>query len=261
MTEKKELVFSILLEKICSHLRLVDILHLFQTCKSVQKIICGIKNIWRDACFKLPRPEGLSEKEYLSLILKKGCQYCQENKSGVKIYWAWNIRSCKKCIETRILEKFSLCELPYEELIIDTTPLNHYYYKKFKKIIVYLKSDIDSATNEYKELLPEERDEWLIQKARACQERMRIIPQRKGEMKQYQELLDHRQKNIKARRIASLHSKCKEIATKEYSYHILIKTPSFKKSCKVKEELTDRSWKILHKKLIEEHNKIRDLRA
>ncbi|CAG8725160.1 9328_t:CDS:1, partial [Rhizophagus irregularis] len=191
------------------------------------------------------------------------CQFCKKippGKNSIKIYSAWNVRSCRKCIESRFSSVPPPCELPYEELLVDKTPLSK-YNKKFENCKFYLKSDVDSARNEYNALLPEKRDEWRTKKSNAYQRKLRDILLRKDKIREYKGYQAEYEKGAQDHRLKLLTSKCKEMENEnnpytgeKFNFIILQKCQAYKDACKSKEEMTDRRWGYLRKKLIEQHS-------
>ncbi|PKB99891.1 hypothetical protein RhiirA5_429020 [Rhizophagus irregularis] len=240
-----------ILDSICHQLQLKDILCLLRTCKDIYKTLLD-----------QPR-EGIHGTTCIFLVLGRKCQFCKKippGKNSIKIYSAWNVRSCRKCIESRFSSVPPPCELPYEELLVDKTPLSK-YNKKFENCKFYLKSDVDSARNEYNALLPEKRDEWRTKKSNAYQRKLRDILLRKDKIREYKGYQAEYEKGAQDHRLKLLTSKCKEMENEnnpytgeKFNFIILQKCQAYKDACKSKEEMTDRRWGYLRKKLIEQHS-------
>ncbi|GBC46838.2 hypothetical protein GLOIN_2v1844953 [Rhizophagus irregularis DAOM 181602=DAOM 197198] len=213
-----------ILDSICHQLQLKDILCLLRTCKDIYKTLLD-----------QPR-EGI----HLSCFREE--------------------MSILKCIESRFSSVPPPCELPYEELLVDKTPLSK-YNKKFENCKFYLKSDVDSARNEYNALLPEKRDEWRTKKSNAYQRKLRDILLRKDKIREYKGYQAEYEKGAQDHRLKLLTSKCKEMENEnnpytgeKFNFIILQKCQAYKDACKSKEEMTDRRWGYLRKKLIEQHS-------
>src|ERR1043165_2144753 len=94
--------------KFCSFLPPADLFTLSQVCRKFREYLCApnsfsTQQIWKRTRLqfmpkeKMPPPEGMSEEEYVELLMvEQGCQVCKRNKE-CKVYWEFRIRCCEKC--------------------------------------------------------------------------------------------------------------------------------------------------------------------
>ncbi|CAG8536221.1 946_t:CDS:2 [Ambispora leptoticha] len=97
---------------ICKFLPPIDLLSLAQVCRLFNEYLSSKESestelIWRKArltflsTFDIGPPDGMSERDYIRLIVEKGCQLCG-NKSGASIHWEFLVRVCNQCFKANI---------------------------------------------------------------------------------------------------------------------------------------------------------------
>jgi hypothetical protein len=103
-----------ILARICSHLHPSDLYNLSLVCKRFRNLLWNKTNestqlIWRTSRLNfvphltLPCPEGMSEQQYiwLMLLLDK-CMYCDEtDKWKLAMHWEFKMYCCNKCLAQR----------------------------------------------------------------------------------------------------------------------------------------------------------------
>ncbi|CAG8621156.1 11648_t:CDS:2 [Ambispora gerdemannii] len=94
-----------------------------QVCRLFRAILLSNQNIWRTSRLDfwphlpLPPPDGMDEPAYIQLaMLEKGCQFCRKRKSGLKVYWAFQVRCCKDCLADMTISDFGLWSETSKEL-------------------------------------------------------------------------------------------------------------------------------------------------
>jgi hypothetical protein len=98
--------------KICSFLPPVDLFTLSQVCRKFRGYLCApnsfaTQQIWKESRLKFipkekfPPPKGMSEEEYVKLLMtERGCQICKRIKV-CEIYWEFAIRCCATCFREK----------------------------------------------------------------------------------------------------------------------------------------------------------------
>jgi hypothetical protein len=98
---------------ICQYLPPIDLISLARVCKQFHGYLCSTdsfttKEIWKNSRItflpfvQMPPPEGMTELQYVKFISERGCQFCGKPRIR-KIYWAFLVRCCKKCLEDRTI--------------------------------------------------------------------------------------------------------------------------------------------------------------
>ncbi|CAG8466035.1 7140_t:CDS:2 [Ambispora leptoticha] len=137
----------------------------------------------------LPPPEGMDEIAYIKLALvERGCQFCQR-KSKPKVYWAFRVRCCRKCLNLKTQN---------EEIVRNSSQhipdglATRLPYVTLEETRYFWKDDVQAANLEYS------------QKSSACDRHLFLH--------QLTEKRDERMEDAAAREIAAKQGRSEEIA-------------------------------------------------
>ncbi|CAG8506604.1 14904_t:CDS:2 [Cetraspora pellucida] len=147
--------------EICNHLPPTALFSMMCVCKQFHYWLNSTtsyitREIWRVSRLRfleylqLAPPKSMDEVSYIKLaMLHKGCQFCLSKRETPKVFWAFRVRSCRKCLEQRIIfdETPSWARNPIDVALV----LPHEYiipYGQIFKVRAYLASDVRSIHRE-----------------------------------------------------------------------------------------------------------------
>ncbi|CAH1762381.1 3778_t:CDS:1 [Entrophospora sp. SA101] len=163
-----------ILMEIFSNLPPRDLYSLSVTCKQYRTLLWSVTSttqcIWRTSRqsffedLTLPPPEGMSEQYYIWLmVLLDKCQFCNEGaKFKLTMYWEFRMYCCESCLKERTISQQVLVnESRIPEILIPCMP----YVRRNSDPCepqLFLKKDVVSTLAFYENLIPEEKENWII---------------------------------------------------------------------------------------------------
>ncbi|CAG8819894.1 27909_t:CDS:2, partial [Racocetra persica] len=190
---------------ICQYLPPKDLLSLAQVCKLFNGYLCfessiTTQEIWRTSrieflpFLQMPPPEGMTERQYVKLVLERGCQFCKKPKIR-KVYFEFLVRCCEDCLKSKTIRNDQIKEIMPElsnlDDIISGLPFIPSWSRRDwdndtekNPSSLYWKTDVIETLNEYNSIPenpPSLREDWLNQKQRKGDEKMKDIIERKKE--------------------------------------------------------------------------------
>ncbi|CAB4391032.1 hypothetical protein RhiirA5_394557 [Rhizophagus irregularis] len=159
-----------LFAKFCAYLPPADLFTLSQVCRKFHGYLCApnsfsTQQIWKESRLKfmpkeeMPPPKGMSEKNYVELLMMdRGCQTCKQIKI-CKIYWEFEVRICEECFLVKTVNEYKLLWSNYPQEFLNTMPHTYYFYGKY-----YWIEQIHIAYSQYYSLSKEDLKTWLDSK-------------------------------------------------------------------------------------------------
>ncbi|CAG8500027.1 12585_t:CDS:2 [Ambispora gerdemannii] len=154
---------------VCKYLPPIDLLSLAQVCRLFNAYLASDEStstqlIWRQSrfnflpCYSVPPPDNFSEREYLRLIVEKGCQRCENRRvNSYWINWSFLARCCCRCFNTNLCLKETLEQdynIPHK--VIEVLPT-----RSTRDISIYFKPIAKKIYRQYLEL-SDEKDKLLF---------------------------------------------------------------------------------------------------
>ncbi|RIB19835.1 hypothetical protein C2G38_2082251 [Gigaspora rosea] len=229
--------------EICYHLSPMALFSMMCVCKQFNYWLYPTtsyitRDIWRVSRIKfleylqLNPPKYMDEISYIKLaMLQKGCQFCSSKRETPKVFWAFRIRSCRKCLEQRIIydETPSWAKTPIDVALV--LPHEHIIpYGQIFKVRAYLTSDVRAAHRECISIPSENIIDWIRHKQQLATE---IINDAEIRSKVDEEILI---KKIKENRrifdtaISTLLNTKDEYGHQKYIDKYILMLPSYKKA-------------------------------
>ncbi|PKC13476.1 hypothetical protein RhiirA5_351548 [Rhizophagus irregularis] len=189
---------------ICQYLPPIDLISLARVSKQFHGYLCSTdsfttKEIWKNSRItflpfvQMPPPEGMTELQYVKFISERGCQFCGKPRIR-KIYWAFLVRCCKKCLEDRTIRLdqiryhlFSQNSVPDDiDIVSGLTFITGSAGSGPEKIKhrpsnLYWIQDVHKAYNEFNELSLKDRQDWIIKKREEGRSKMEEVIKRELE--------------------------------------------------------------------------------
>ncbi|RIA84682.1 hypothetical protein C1645_831904 [Glomus cerebriforme] len=277
---------------ICQNLPPVDLLSLARVCKRFNGFLSAehsmtTQEIWKASREKflqflqMPPPTGMTERQYVRLVLERGCQFCGKTKIR-KVYWEFLVRCCEDCLKERTLRQEEIRQdimpdvLRVDDVLSGLPFIPSWHRRawdrgtKNRPSSLYWTKDVLAAYEEYRKI-PEYpfdlKNQWIKKKREEGAAKMREVVERKKETDK--ELKNKIQENSIKRneRASQILSKLQEMRSEKNEYgilkysEVLTETTTFKKAInymnrKSPQPFTDRAWTLLKKKLINEYNQL-----
>ncbi|KAG9294634.1 hypothetical protein G9A89_008113 [Geosiphon pyriformis] len=193
---------------ICKFLSPKDLSKLLLACRRFHNFLSTVDSfstelIWREArltffpTYDLPPPEGVSECDYLRLLVERGCKLCGKKTTGpAQIHWEFVVRCCHDCFLSNIIYDHrlsSVASIPDE--LIPALPYGRRYNCQ-----VYWIPQVKKICEEYNAIPKGEQANWLkehIAKAqRAVKEK---LPRQASRVRANNQKKNERQQEIKSR--------------------------------------------------------------
>ncbi|CAG8475768.1 8195_t:CDS:2 [Dentiscutata erythropus] len=277
---------------VCQYLPPKDLLSLARVCKRFNGYLSAetsttTQEIWRASrtsylpYLQMSPPEGMTERQYVKLVLERGCQFCDRSKIR-KVYWEFFVRSCEDCLKDRIQRKEDL--LPEfmndgrssDDVIAGLTYIPSWvrrsYYMRNSRMCpssLYWIDDIIKTVEEYQNLPLHARNDWIKQKKEEGMAKMREVNQRRLDYDRgMRELVQQNsaKKNERSRliksRIQTMKNEKNSNNCLKYDSNILEECPTylnhmFMQIRQSPQPFTERSWVLLKKKLLREYEERR----
>ncbi|CAG8674174.1 6809_t:CDS:2 [Ambispora gerdemannii] len=256
--------------KMCQNLAPSDLLSLSRVCKLYSEYLCSkesstTQNIWRNARIEhltsliLPPPVGFDERDYVRLVLERGCHFCNNTPRVKKVYWAFCFRACHNCLIKNIISESDL----YQQSVLFREPaplvpyiirINNLKYERF----FYIKH-VNEIYLEWEGINDHDRTDWINRKKCECLEYMEKVDAH--EKAEYREALFKTKEKelLKQIRAEAIEQKLDEMRNEtdhegnHYQKKYLKGCPSYNNARAQSRPLTERSWKILKGKLRREY--------
>ncbi|CAB4419135.1 unnamed protein product [Rhizophagus irregularis] len=277
---------------ICQNLPPVDLLSLARVCKRFNGFLSAensmtTQEIWKASREKflqflqIPPPNGMTERQYVRLVLERGCQFCGKTKIR-KVYWEFLVRCCEDCLKARTLRQEDIRQdimpnvLRADDVLSGLPFIPSWHRRawdrgtKNRPSSLYWTKDVITAYEEYRKIpdYPYElKNQWVKKKREEGATRMREVIERKKETDKELRNKIHENSIKRNERVLQVQSKIQEMKSEKNEYGILkydenlTETATFKKamnymSRKSPQPFTDRAWTLLKKKLIKEYNEL-----
>ncbi|CAG8730367.1 19154_t:CDS:2 [Cetraspora pellucida] len=165
--------------QICAHLLPKDLASLLRVCKqlynelSIVEPSSTIQKIWKQSRLRfmplriLDPPKGMSEQEYIKLLIEKKCSLCGKKSRKSKIYWDVKVRACESCYEGGTVTGIELFYFNYSACeIITCIPFTNIRgdSKSYWRFLV------EAKLKEYKSLRGIERYHWVYEQTKQTEE-------------------------------------------------------------------------------------------
>ncbi|RIA97091.1 hypothetical protein C1645_814473 [Glomus cerebriforme] len=169
---------------ICKFLPPLDLFTLSLVCKNFRNWLIARSNFGTEQIWKTARinwltnlrspPSGISEQCYVFLhLIELGCQFCGNGKIDprgpnlpceipAKIYWCFRVRCCQQCFLERTITSKQIKE--ERRINIDVLQVLPYYVKNNRPVI-YWKSQVEAAHQEYVKLDRKDLNKWMHEKS------------------------------------------------------------------------------------------------
>ncbi|GBB83597.1 hypothetical protein RclHR1_01030012 [Rhizophagus clarus] len=275
---------------ICQNLPPVDLLSLARVCKRFNGFLSAensmtTQEIWKASREKylqflqIPPPNGMTERQYVRLVLERGCQFCGKTKIR-KVYWEFLVRCCEDCLKARTLRQEDIRQdimpnvLRADDVLSGLPFIPSWHRRawdrgtKNRPSSLYWTKDVMNAYEEYQKIPDYDlKNQWVKKKKEEGAARMREVVERKKETDKELRNKIHENSIKRNERVLQIQSKIQEMKTEKNEYGILkysedlTETATFKKamsymSRKSPQPFTDRAWTLLKKKLIKEYNEL-----
>ncbi|CAI2166826.1 9532_t:CDS:2 [Funneliformis geosporum] len=273
---------------ICQNLPPVDLLSLARACKRFNGFLSAeasmtTQEIWKASremflpYLQLPPPDGMTERQYVRLVLERGCQFCGKTKIR-KVYWEFLVRCCEVCLKKKTLRKEDIKQDYFlnekaDDVLAGLAYIPSWHRRawdrgtKNRPSSLYWTKDFLAANEEYQKVPHTLRIEWIRKKREEGDAKMKEAVKRKLETDK--ELRNKMLENTIKRnerasqiqsRIADMKSEKNEYGIAKYS-ETLMETQAYLNSTrymntKSPQPFTDRAWALLKKKLIKEYNEL-----
>ncbi|CAG8682575.1 11294_t:CDS:2 [Gigaspora margarita] len=250
---------------ICQYLPPKDLLSLAQVCKLFNRYLCSensttTQEIWRTSrieflpFLQMPPPDGMNERQYVKLVLDRGCQFCKKPK----------IHQIEDMIP----------EFPNPDEIISGLPFIPSWSRRDwdsdtekNSSSLYWKTDVIETIVKYKSI-PDDpstlRENWLKQRQIEGDEKMKDIIERKKEnnkglreknMKNSQKKFER--SNLIKSKILSMKDEKNENNCLKFDKEILEDCQTYKNYMFMFRRsalpFTERAWLLLKNKLLKEY--------
>ncbi|KAG9287399.1 hypothetical protein G9A89_023771 [Geosiphon pyriformis] len=256
---------------ICKFLPPRDLLSLAKVCRLFNNYLTSDSStctqlIWRESRLKyLPNfdvtPPGLmSERNYIRLILKKGCQFCDEGRARMAwINWYYLVKACSDCYEKNLCGQDVLerhYQIPPEfckalPCRVNSTSHSLYWLPHAKKLWKqYLTLPEDT-----KEIFLKEQKQYAIEiLTTQDSRRMNEINDRHSQAEESRQKLIKRRQDIRER-VAVMISEVKEDGTQKWNKQWILNGTIYNKALKSysTHPFTERAWGMLRRKIIKEY--------
>ncbi|CAG8570979.1 7211_t:CDS:2 [Ambispora leptoticha] len=263
--------------QICKYLPPSALLRLARTCKLYYGWLCSkesttTQQIWTNSrlefvrSLRLPPPEGMDEIAYIRLVLERGCQICGA-KLIHKVYWAFRVRICRKCYEAKTISEYRVHEDPrfinskilYGLPYIQTTLWSRTRHRSFICRFYWLE-DVERANEEFKSLSHSQQYEWMRQKMQYITAYMQDVEARESAVRNERHARSMERTNQLTSRREELDRRLQIMAQETdeennpiYDIYRLRQCNSYKRACRVVNELSNRAWAMLYNKLVREY--------
>ncbi|CAG8522973.1 26907_t:CDS:2 [Dentiscutata erythropus] len=273
---------------ICQYLPPKDLLSLAQVCKLFNRYLCSensttTQEIWRTSrieflpFLQMPPPECMNERQYVKLVLERGCQFCKKPKIR-KVYFEFLVRCCEDCLKSRTIRQDQIedimPEFPNFYEIISGLPFIPSWSRRDwdsdtekNPSSLYWKADVIETIAEYKSIPddpPTLREDWLKQRQKEGDEKMKDIIERKKEcnkglreknMKNSQKKFER--SNLIKTKILSMKDEKNENNCLKFNKEILEDCQTYKNYMFMFRRsalpFTERAWLLLKNKLLKEY--------
>ncbi|CAG8515594.1 12722_t:CDS:2 [Racocetra persica] len=281
---------------VCQYLPPKDLLSLARVCKRFNGYLSAetsttTQEIWRASRtaylphLQMSPPEGMTERQYVKLVLERGCQFCDRSKIR-KVYWEFFVRSCEDCLRERISRKEDL--LPEymddgrlsDDVIAGLTYIpswvrRSYTYMRNSRMCpssLYWTDHVLKTVQEYQSLpiYPQHiRNDWIKQKKEEGLAKMKEVNQRRLDYDRGIRELVHQNSLKKNERTRLIKSKIQAMKSEKnannclkYDNFILEQCPTYNNHMFMQirqspQPFTERSWVLLKKKLLKEYEERR----
>jgi len=157
---------------ICRDLDITDLFSLAGVCKHLRTLLLDVENLQVQDLWKTSRlehspfldiqlPKGMNEQEFCSLTsLERGCEFCHQRKSWVRIYWKYRVRSCHDCYMTRFVSNSYSKRSYYKtnDSLEELKQLEINDKKRLEYIISYRKQRLSEILEELSEVAVEDNE-------------------------------------------------------------------------------------------------------
>ncbi|CAG8739782.1 10136_t:CDS:2, partial [Funneliformis caledonium] len=275
---------------ICQNLPPVDLLSLARACKRFNGFLSAetsmtTQEIWKASremflpYLQLPPPDGMTERQYVRLVLERGCQFCGKTKIR-KVYWEFLVRCCEDCLKERTLRKedikqdfFKLQNVRADDVLAGLAYIPSWHRRawdrgtKNRPSSLYWTKDYLAAYEEFKEIPHTLRIEWIRKKREEGDAKMKEAVKRKLETDKELRNKMHENSIKRSERALQIQSRILEMKSEKNEYGIakysdtLMETNAYTNATKYinlksPQPFTDRAWALLKKKLIKEYNEL-----
>ncbi|CAG8458232.1 7711_t:CDS:2 [Cetraspora pellucida] len=271
---------------VCQYLPPKELLSLARVCKRFNGYLSvetstTTQEIWRASrtaylpYLQMSPPEGMTERQYVKLVLERGCQFCDRSKIR-KVYWEFFVRSCEDYLLPEYMDDGRLSDDVISGLTyIPSWVRRSYTYMRNSRMCpssLYWTDHVLKTVQEYQSLPaypPHIRNDWIKQKREEGIAKMKEVNQRRLDYDRGLRELVHQNSLKKTERSRLIKSKIQTMKAEKnanncskYDSLILELCPTYQNHMFMQvrqspQPFTERSWVLLKKKLLKEYEERR----
>ncbi|CAG8487992.1 17074_t:CDS:2 [Racocetra fulgida] len=262
---------------VCQYLPPKDLLSLARVCKRFNGYLSAetsttTQEIWRASRtaylphLQMSPPEGMTERQYVKLVLERGCQFCDRSKIR-KVYWEKEDLLPEYMDDGRLSDDV-IAGLTY----IPSWVRRSYTYMRNSRMCpssLYWTDHVLKTVQEYQSLPQHIRNDWIKQKREEGLAKMKEVNQRRLDYDRGIRELVHQNSLKKNERTRLIKSKIQAMKSEKnannclkYDNFILEQCPTYNNHMFMQirqspQPFTERSWVLLKKKLLKEYEERR----
>ncbi|CAG8746412.1 11593_t:CDS:2, partial [Cetraspora pellucida] len=165
--------------QICAHLLPKELVSLLRVCKqlynelSIVEPSSTIQQIWKQSRLRsmplriLDPPKGMSEQEYIKLLIETKCSLCGTKSKKSKIYWDVKFRACESCYKDGTVTTIELLYFNYSaSKILTCIPFTNTRGdgKSYWRFLV------EAKLREFESLRENQRYHWIYEQTKQTEE-------------------------------------------------------------------------------------------
>ncbi|KAF0391990.1 f-box domain contaning protein [Gigaspora margarita] len=248
---------------ICKHLPPFDLFSLTRVCRLFYNDLClgdsvTIKDIWRQSRLvfmpyrQMGPPEGMNEKEYVRFLVEDKCYFCGRKNKSSKIYWERGVRSCFECLKTRTKTQEELIE----KKIVPPAVLHLLPCSYTRSIPIFWLDQIMPKNEEFNRLTSQECLVWMDKQRNITEQIEKEMDLRFFEDMAAKKVQKTERKHAIDAKINEFCLEKNENGTSKYLRRYLDQCHSLKNSYKYIRPFTEKSWRLLKRKLAREYSEL-----
>ncbi|CAG8698382.1 13716_t:CDS:2 [Acaulospora morrowiae] len=258
---------------ICKFLRPRDLVSLSAVCKVFAQYLISsssttTQQIWKEArtlhlrFLQMDPPEGMDERQYIKLSVERGCQFCGKPRIR-KIYWAFRTRMCSDCFSAKTESEITIVKdmkLP-QDVLLGLPSVQMHFYLSNSTVNYYWFSQVEAMHQQYKSIPQSQLPQWKTEMETRCTRLMQDVRQREVAEAKERLARSHDIAEIANQRKQYLRERIEEMAQEKndegnlrYVRSYIMSTDAFINASVAQRPMTNRAWKMLKRKIIQEHD-------